>query len=98
MRGLHGKRPGVQVERTPEGACGGPCPSRGAVPGSWPGGPGATGAEEQVKALQMQSLSERVHYVQPRPADWFCEVTTAQCTDCQCKEIWPSVGKRQERL
>ena len=27
----------------------GPRPSRGAVPGNWPGGPGATGAEEQVK-------------------------------------------------
>ena len=26
MRGLHGKRPGVQVERAPEGACEGPPP------------------------------------------------------------------------
>ena len=38
MRGLHGKRPGVQVERALEGACEGPRPSRGAVPGrgGWP--------------------------------------------------------------
>ena len=94
MRGLHGKRPGVQVGRAPEGACGGPRPSRGAVPGSWP----TQEQRSRSKALQMQSLSERVHNVQAGPADWFCEVTTAQCTDCQCKEIWPSVGKRQERL
>ena len=53
-------------------------------------GLGVPGPQEQrsrSKALQMQSLSERVHNVQAGPADWFCEVTTAQCTDCQCKEI-----------
>ena len=66
-------------------------------------GLGVPGPQEQEqrsrsKALQMQSLSERVHNVQAGPADWFCEVTTAQCTDCQCREIWASVGKRQERL
>ena len=66
-------------------------------------GLGVQGPQEQEqrsrsKALQMQSLSEGVHNVQAGPADWFCEVTTAQCTDCQCREIWPSVGKRQERL
>ena len=60
--------------------------------------PGPQEQRSRSKALQMQSLSERVHNVQAGPAEWFGEVTTSQCTDCQCREIWPSVGKRQERL
>ena len=32
MRGLHGKRPGVQVERAPEGACEGPPPLLALLP------------------------------------------------------------------
>ena len=70
MRGLHGKRPGVQVGRAPEGACGGPRPSRGAVPGSWPGGPGAigAGAEEQVKGTADAVTFRK----SPQCASWTC--------------------------
>ena len=48
----------------------GPRPSRGVVPGNWPGGPGATGAEEQVK-VAADAVTFRKS---PKCASWTCRL------------------------
>ena len=48
----------------------GPRPSRGAVPGNWPGAPGATGAEVQVK-VAADAVTFRKS---PKYASWTCRL------------------------